>query len=104
VLTGQGKGILCFYIAQVEQFDEPQVAQELPLPLIAAGIPSALVVTQQILESTRPAFAWHLGHSASSSARLKGRSSSNFSLQSVQTYSYIGIFLSPIISLSVHGS
>jgi hypothetical protein len=87
---------------QVEQLVEPQLAQELPLPEIGTGIPFLLTETQQILDTTRSADSRHFGHSAGSSAWLKGRSNSNFESHAEHTYSYIGIFISPVSSLSIN--
>jgi hypothetical protein len=74
----------------VAQLDELQPAQELP-PATDEVMPLSSVEKQQIVESARSAFFPHSGQSVASSALLNGRSTSNFLLHPVQTYSYIGI-------------
>ena len=74
------------YIPQEAQFEEPQLAQELPPPSDDVA-PLESVVMQQKEDSTRSHLPLHSGHSAGSSDLLTGRSSSNFESQSEQTYS-----------------
>jgi len=82
----------------VAQLDDEHPAQELPATEEVAPLSS--LEKQQIVESARSAFLPHFGHSVASSALLKGRSISNLLSQLAQTYSYIGIFVSPVFSLS----
>jgi hypothetical protein len=88
-------------MAQVAQLSEAQLLQESPptdevMPLSSAE-------KQAKVDSIRPASCWHSGQAAPSLHWLTGRNFSNFESQSLQTYSYIGIFVSPTISLSTIG-
>jgi hypothetical protein len=85
------------YIAQVEQLPDAQLAQE--LPPTADVTPLSSEEKQVKLERTRSAECLQCGHSAFSLALLIERSSSNLVSQSEHTYSYIGISLSPDLSL-----
>jgi hypothetical protein len=73
-------------LLQVAQLDELQPAQP-PLPLMGAISPEELVVKQAKRESTLLALPLHVGQSAGSEDLLNGRISSNFFVQSSQTYS-----------------
>jgi hypothetical protein len=79
------------YPPQVAQLDEPQVAQELPVPATGVETPSAPLETQANLENTRREGFWHLGQSASSSALEEGRINSKMPCPAGHEYSYIGI-------------
>jgi len=75
---------------QEEQLEAVQPAQE--LPPTGADIPFSSVAKQANREGTRLASLLQMGQGAGSAARLTGRIFSNFRSQSVQTYSYSGIF------------
>jgi hypothetical protein len=83
------------YEAQVEQSPELQLEQALPpaAPGTVLGTPPRLVLKAAKVDILRLAGLWHLGHSASLSAALSGRSSSKSALHSGQVYSYIGMLL-----------
>ena len=62
-------------------------------------IPLSSLETEQKVESTRFAVAWHRGQEIPSLALLNGRNSSNFKSHSGHTYSYIGIVFTSTFSL-----
>jgi len=88
-----------FYEAQVPQLPELQLEQELPPPAPGTvfGTPASVVVKAAKVEILRRAGLWQCGHSASLSAALSGRNSSNLHSHSGQTYSYIGMIFLPLI-------
>lgn len=73
-------------VLQVSAAQEPQA-----LPLTGVNEPSSPLAKEAKRERTRAAFGCPLGQVAGSSAWLMGRSSSNFSLQVGQKYSYKGM-------------
>ena len=77
---------------------EPQLLQE-PLPATGVLNPDSSLENEEQTETTRLAFLLHLGQEASLFDSLNERNNSNLLPQSEQTYSYIGIFLLPIIIL-----
>ena len=96
------------YGPQVVQLEEPQLLQEPPLPAIGVLNPDPSLENEEQneeqTETIRLAFLLHLGQEASLSDSLNERNNSNLLPQSEQTYSYIGIFLLPIISLGLLGA
>jgi hypothetical protein len=75
-----------------------QLLQELPVNGTVS--PLSLREKEAQAEIVRSAFLWQRGQEAFLSDSLKERSNSNFKPHSEQTYSYIGISLTPGISLS----
>ena len=78
------------YMLHEEQLKDEQLEQL--SPPTGAIMPSSPVEKQANLDSTRWASLLHRGQGAGSVARLTGRIFSNLVSQSLQTYSYIGIF------------
>jgi hypothetical protein len=101
VLLGAGMGSSSVYEAQVPQLPELQLEQdEPPVPATRVGTPELVVLKQAKVDILRRAGLWQRGHSAGLADWLRGRSCSNFASHSEQTYSYIGIDLSPVNSLT----
>lgn len=81
-----------------EQEPELQLEQEwLSVPAILLGTPPNVALSAEKDDILRLAGLWHFGHSAGWLHWLTGRICSNFDLQSVQTYSYIGIIILPLL-------
>jgi len=83
------------------QLVAPQLLQELPVPARGILSPASFLEKEAQAEIIRSAFFWQRGQEAFLLELLNGRNNSNFKPQSEQTYSYIGIFLLPIISLGL---
>jgi hypothetical protein len=75
------------YVPQVEQLVLEQGPQLGPEPATRVTSPPAPLLKEAKVDTRRRAPLWHLGQEVSSSARLKGRRSSNLSSQEGHSYS-----------------